>query len=260
LALRRYREAIMKASLGIAADLRQRIASGELKDGDPLPVESELVGQLGASKSVVREALRILEGEGLLEVRRGLGGGPRVRHPSISDAAQGVGVYLQIGDVPVLDAWTARDRIIGGAVERLAGEQRPPTAAALEDSVEVLGSVIGDFDAYYHQLIEVAERAVQLAGNTTEHVLVVALRHIIAAELDAVTREVVNVSEAVDAERYITSEWRTVVRHVRAGRRVAARRAYDRQADLIARAIERRSPGVTVVDAVASSGSLLGLR
>jgi len=80
----------MKASLGIAADLRQRIASGELKDGDPLPVESELVGQLGASKSVVREALRILEGEGLLEVRRGLGGGPRVRHPSISDAAQGV--------------------------------------------------------------------------------------------------------------------------------------------------------------------------
>ncbi len=110
----------MKASHAIAADLRQLIARGELKAGDSLPVERELVDRLGASRGVVREALRILEREGLVEVRRGLGGGPRVRHPSISEAAQGMGVYLQLGDVPVLDAWTARDRIIGCAVERLA--------------------------------------------------------------------------------------------------------------------------------------------
>ena len=86
----------MKASIGIAASAR--IASGALAPGDPLPVEEDLTVEHGCSKPVVREALRILETEGLLEVRRGIGGGARVRHPSASHSANTIGVYLQIGD------------------------------------------------------------------------------------------------------------------------------------------------------------------
>ena len=89
----------MKASLAIAAHFRARIARGELPAGRALPVERELMENFGVSKGVVREALRILETEGLVEVRRGTGGGPRVRHPLISEATVGMGVYLQIGDV-----------------------------------------------------------------------------------------------------------------------------------------------------------------
>src|SRR5947207_1563502 len=108
----------MKASMAIAAELRRRIAEGEFTPGDPLPPENDLTAALGYSKPVVREALRILETEGLIEVKRGLGGGPRVRRPSISDAAKPMGTYLQIGDVPVMDVWAARDRIVASAVER----------------------------------------------------------------------------------------------------------------------------------------------
>jgi GntR family transcriptional regulator, transcriptional repressor for pyruvate dehydrogenase complex len=243
----------MKASHSIAADFRQLIARGELKAGDPLPVESELVDQLGSSKGVIREALRILETEGLVEVRRGLGGGPRVRHPSISQATQGMGIYLQIGDVPVLDVWTARDRIIGGAVERLAGAHSEQVVAALDLCVNALGSLIGDFDAYYPHLLDVAETTVRVAGNATEHVLVVALRHIIAAELDAATRAVADVRAAVGAERFITAAWREVVDNIRSGHRKGARQAYDRQADLIRNGIAKRNPGITAVATVGMS-------
>src|SRR5688500_14032059 len=110
----------MKASIAIAAALRTKIASGELAFDDVLPVEEELTAEFGCSKPVVREALRILETEGLVEVKRGPGGGPRVRRPSVGHAASGMGVYLRIGDVPVADVWAARDRIVGTAVERLA--------------------------------------------------------------------------------------------------------------------------------------------
>jgi GntR family transcriptional repressor for pyruvate dehydrogenase complex len=236
----------MKASHALAADFRQLIARGELKAGDPLPVESELVERLGAAKSVVREALRILEHEGLVEVRRGLGGGPRVRHPSISEAAHGMGIYLQIGDVPVVDVWTARDRIVAAAVERLAADRSEPAGAALAEAVSELSGRIGDFDAYYPQLIEVAETVVRLAGNATELILVVALRHIIAAELDAATRAVVDFGEAVDAERNITDAWGRVVRHIRAGRPGAARRAFESQAVLIRDGIALRAQGTRV--------------
>jgi DNA-binding FadR family transcriptional regulator len=242
----------MKASHAIAANLRQLIARGELKAGDSLPVERELVDRLGSSRGVVREALRILEREGLVEVRRGLGGGPRVRHPSISEAVQGMGIYLQLGDVPVLDAWTARDRIIGCAVERLALARSRAVVGELERCVAGLVVRVGDFDAYSLQLLDVAETAVRLAGNATEHMLVVALRHIMAAELDAATKTVV-VSDAVDAERFITAAWQDVVCAVKDRHPRAARRAYDRQADLIRAGIADRNPGIELVDVVSAA-------
>jgi DNA-binding FadR family transcriptional regulator len=244
----------MKASHAIAADLRQLIAQGDLKAGDSLPVERVLGERLGSSRGVVREALRILEREGLVEVRRGLGGGPRVRHPSISEAVQGMGVYLQLGDVPVLDAWTARDRIIGCAVERLAAGRSQRVVGELERCVTGLALRVGDFDAYARQLLDVAETAVRLAGNATEHMLVVALRHIMAVELDAATKTAV-VNDALDAERFITAAWQDVVSNIRAHDPGAARRAYDRQADLIRDGIAVRNPGIRLVD-VASAAPL----
>jgi DNA-binding FadR family transcriptional regulator len=109
----------MKASLAVAAEFRERIVRGQLGAGDPLPVEDALMEELDASRSVVRESLRILETEGLIVIRRGVGGGPRVRHPTISETAMAMGVYLQIGDILVTDVWEARDRIIGASVEQL---------------------------------------------------------------------------------------------------------------------------------------------
>ncbi len=53
--------------------LRELILTGRLLPGDRLPTEQELCRQLSISRSTVREALRVLEAEGLVEVRRGMG-------------------------------------------------------------------------------------------------------------------------------------------------------------------------------------------
>jgi DNA-binding FadR family transcriptional regulator len=240
----------MKASLSIAAEFRGRIARGDLRAGEPLPVESELMDELGVSKGVVREALRILETEGLVEVRPGLGGGPRVRHPSISQAAQAIGVYLQIGDVLVTDVWETRDRVVAGAVERLARQRRRFDLAGLEESVARLESVVGDLDAYYPQLLDVGEKAVLAAGSATEHVIVLSLRHIIAAELEEATRAVVDVDEAVAAEATVTAAWTRALAHIRAGQVRAARSAYQEQADIVRTGLWDRMKDATVGDLI----------
>jgi GntR family transcriptional regulator, transcriptional repressor for pyruvate dehydrogenase complex len=237
----------LKASMAIAADFREQIARGELRAGDPLPVESELTEQLGVSKSIVREALRILETEGLVEVRRGLGGGPRVRHPTIVSTAQAMGVYLQIGDVLVHDVFEARDRIIANAVERLALTPHVDIAD-LEHAVAGLESLVGHLDAYYPQIIEVGETAVRLAGNRTEHVLVAALRYVIAAELEMGTHAADDITEAVDAEVEVARAWAETCRHIRGGRARAAQRAYEKQAQLVRDGLEALFPESTVVD------------
>lgn len=57
----------------IGIQLRERIAAGEYRIGDRLPPEREIAGQLGVSRAVIREALIMLELEGLIEVRKGSG-------------------------------------------------------------------------------------------------------------------------------------------------------------------------------------------
>jgi len=61
------------AYLRIAADLRARIAAGELAPGDKVPTETQLMQHYGVSRTVAKWAISVLKGEGLVEGRRGSG-------------------------------------------------------------------------------------------------------------------------------------------------------------------------------------------
>ena len=64
-----------KVSDIIIKQIRNSILTGELKPGDKLASEKELVDQFKVSKSSMREALRALEVLGLIDTRKGIGGG-----------------------------------------------------------------------------------------------------------------------------------------------------------------------------------------
>lgn len=57
----------------IAQELRQKIASGELRPGDQLPTEESLRKEFGASRNTIREAVRWLVNWTLVETRPGQG-------------------------------------------------------------------------------------------------------------------------------------------------------------------------------------------
>ncbi|MGW2934598.1 FadR/GntR family transcriptional regulator [Streptomyces sp. NPDC055722] len=57
----------------VIAELRNQIASGEWPVGSRIPTEPELVEQLGVARNTVREAVRALAHNGLLDIRQGSG-------------------------------------------------------------------------------------------------------------------------------------------------------------------------------------------
>jgi DNA-binding FadR family transcriptional regulator len=87
--------------------LRYRIASGELRDGDMLPKQEELLAEFEVSKPSLREALRILESEGLITVQRGNVGGARVHLPDVRNAGNMIALVLQSRNVPLEDVQQA---------------------------------------------------------------------------------------------------------------------------------------------------------
>jgi DNA-binding FadR family transcriptional regulator len=79
----------------IAASLRDDILSGRLKEGDLLPRQEHLFKEFRVSLPAVREAMRILETEGLISVRRGNVGGAVVHLPTPERTAQMISMVLQ---------------------------------------------------------------------------------------------------------------------------------------------------------------------
>lgn len=53
----------------VVRELGGRIVGGAIAPGDSLPIEDELGPELGVSRSVLREAIKVLAGKGLVEVR-----------------------------------------------------------------------------------------------------------------------------------------------------------------------------------------------
>src|SRR3954467_7900285 len=68
----------LKTSESVARDIVHDIVEQELETGDSLPSEAVMLEHYGVSRESLREALRLLEVQGLISIRRGPGGGPIV--------------------------------------------------------------------------------------------------------------------------------------------------------------------------------------
>jgi len=72
-----------------------------MKAGSPLPSEAELIEQYQFSRGTVREALRLLESDGLVRIRRGPHGGVEVAIPDVSHVTESLAVLLAIDETPL---------------------------------------------------------------------------------------------------------------------------------------------------------------
>ena len=108
----------------IADNLRRRILAGELNDGDVLPKVDDLLLEFPVSKPSIREAMRILETEGLVSVRRGNVGGAVIHTPKAKVAAYMFGMVLQ-----------AQDTLLADLAATLSDVEPACTAKAAERSV-----------------------------------------------------------------------------------------------------------------------------
>lgn len=88
--------------------LRDQIRSGELPIGARLPAERDLCAQLNVSRLSLREALRVLEANGLIEIRMGSRGGAFVTAPSTQHAGEGITDLLTTAGLSAANVTQAR--------------------------------------------------------------------------------------------------------------------------------------------------------
>lgn len=96
---------------------------GDLKPGDRLPSEGEIARELAVSKVTVREALRELESDGVIEKRRGMYGGSFVAEPNLTKICDQVINYYHTGGITPHELVEFR-RILEPTLVAMAAERR----------------------------------------------------------------------------------------------------------------------------------------
>jgi GntR family transcriptional regulator, transcriptional repressor for pyruvate dehydrogenase complex len=173
----------------VADKVRELILTGQVSEGDSLGREVDLIEQFGVSRPSLREALRILETEGLISVVRGLGGGVVVREPDHRITARTASIVLQARNVPLADVFDARSLMEPLAAKQVAqSRNRHAAAEELRGLVRQQEKVLGDPEAWGVTIGEFHERLVALAGNQTLTIVAEMLNEVVARAIVALTR------------------------------------------------------------------------
>jgi DNA-binding FadR family transcriptional regulator len=172
----------------IADELRALIVSGKLAEGESLGREPDLVERFGVSRPSLREALRILEAEGLITVVRGVLGGVIVHQPDERMTARTAALVLQARNVTLGDVHQARSVIEPAAVRILAASRRRGPVDELTQVIEQQRAVLDDLEAFGLANARFHECLVELAGNQTLSIVAEMLNEVVARAVTAVSQ------------------------------------------------------------------------
>lgn len=175
----------------VAADIRQQIATGVLAIGARLPTEDELTEQYGIARTTLREALRVLESQGLISIRRGRGGGATVTMPDLVRLAEPLAVVLQLRRATVSDLDAARLLIEPQLAAWLAEHRRRDDLAALREVVEeaTAAAEADDQIAFGRAAARIHSTILELGGNETLSVISQLLHRLVVHRYTAGARQ-----------------------------------------------------------------------
>lgn len=162
-----------KAAEVIAADLRAQILVNGLAPGSPLPSEPELIKHYPFSRSSVREALRLLESEGLIRIKRGPGGGIRVVRPDTSHITRSFAVLFAMEGTPLRDLVRFRQLVEPAAAAEAAmsaslGQQEK----LMEATDRLYTGDVSNSDLDFHRVLA------DCSGNALLRMVLIAVQHL----------------------------------------------------------------------------------
>jgi len=155
----------VRAYQRIVEQVEDALASGELKPGQRLPSERELVTQFAVSRSTVREALRVLESNGVVRSRPGDPNGPEVLAFSNGGLAKQMTRLARVDQLSLAELIAFR-MILDGSASLLAAQLRSPEQLVeMESTIDVMRGAIdmgyeafSEADMAFHDSIARASR------------------------------------------------------------------------------------------------------
>lgn len=222
---------VPRASDILAQRLRDTILAGVLPVGASLPPERALVEQTGLSRAAVREALRILEAEGLLTIKPGRGGGSFVRQPGAEEVSRSLNLMIRGQQIRFEDLLAAREGIEPQAAYQAALNRTPEDLVRLEAETARCSESFGDLEVFLRANVSWHLAVVRASHNP----LFVAFMESISAAVHAATD--IKDFNPLEVRHTVVRAHQRVFEAIRDGDPEAAKRRMGRHVDAYGEAL-----------------------
>ena len=179
----------------IVEQIRELIRKGSLIPGARLPAERELCERFGVSRVTVREALRVLEATGLIDIRIGARGGAFVTAPSAARVGEGITDLMTMSSLSAVEVTEARRILELGVIplvcERADQADLDALTALCDETDQALAAgthTMAMSSAFHSRLAEAAHNgAIALLSETFRGPMLMSLEeaHNVAPEMGA---------------------------------------------------------------------------
>lgn len=158
------------------------ILDGKVAPGDRLPNERDLASQLGASRSAVREAIKVLQAQGVVTSHTGPGGGTRVVTGQGVALGHMLKLHVALGEISFDELTETRVILERGAARAAARRSDAESLAPLEELLADMltrtdEGAFNDLDTAFHVAI------VDIGDNRLSRDITVAIREAVAGRI-----------------------------------------------------------------------------
>lgn len=155
-----------KAALVVAQRIVQDINDQRLRAGDQLPAEALMLEEYGIGRGTLREALRLLEFQGVLTLKPGPRGGPVILIPDATHLASAQVLILNMNRAPLRDVVCIREILEPTAAAAAAERMDNRVLQSLADAISILKSDEADASTIHRAALDFHLIVAQSCGNT----------------------------------------------------------------------------------------------
>jgi DNA-binding FadR family transcriptional regulator len=205
---------VVKTSETVALNIVHDIVARGLKSGDKLPLEVAMLQKYRVSRASLREALRLLEVQGLISIRPGPGGGPVVGTVDARYLARTASLYFHLGGMRYADIFATQELLEPMCAQMAA--RHPDRAERMAPFTDPAGFA-REGPAYHAATVDFHSTVYDLAGNAVLGLLTKAITSIISSHI-------VSTMDPVELHESILHEHGQIARAIAAGRETRAHR------------------------------------
>ena len=199
---------VVKTSETVALNIVHDIVARGLGPGDKLPLETAMLQQYRVSRASLREALRLLEVQGLISIRPGPGGGPVVGSVDARNLARTSSLYFHLGGMKYADIFATQELLEPMCAQFAA--RHPDRETLMAPFVDPSASPV-EGTAYHSATVDFHGAVYELAGNAVLALITQAITSIISSHI-------VSTMDPVELHEQILEEHGQIARAITAGR------------------------------------------